>query len=622
MAGLDNIKHYDEGGDVESTDTTEAKAPLSAKAVESKSKYALPTTKGVGGVDENLLQNMRQLIAEREAQASSPLEGLKDATAWWSGGMAGPAATLAARDAQREAQTATTFGMKRDLAQYQVAQQQAQNLQRQLFGAPAATAPGQAAQPGGAAAPAAGAPSTQGGLLGLVRDPALQQSIAVQAQTDQPGALKSIQGYLAKNAEDPQLAKDIRWMVSNGLIDPKLVPAAAMTKLVGSGAFVPHDVRGVGGTGQGTPFGAAMGVSQGASPAAIAGAPAAPAAPAPAPAPVMRSPAPAVQPPAAAPAPTPAAAPAPAPAPAAAPAPAPAPTVLPGEPARVTPRITPVPRLDTTIPEQTPRVASPFAPGTKEDLEFQKSAAEVPLAGGKEFAQGVEKLNATKAAQVDTAAQSAGERKVRFNDIKAITEDPEMQVIFGKLAKKGITPFVLKQLESGVNAGQFGTMGVGNLERNLMEAGATKEQIEKLHKVEKSLGAAELDYAKTYLTGQGAVSDNERKLVKDAVGSVKDPAKVLNMQASVMAERAEFDEKVASLYDAYRERHGEYASFGKFMRSPGAKAAISEHNTKLAQIIGRKPNELGDPFNSKGGQQAPAASEHPGKSLVNQYLKR
>jgi hypothetical protein len=278
--------------------------------------------------------------------------------------------------------------------------------------------------------------------------------------------------------------------------------------------------------------------------------------------------------------------------------------------------LTPTPQA---APTTTPRVASPFAPGTKEDLEFQAKNAEVPLAGGKEFAQGVEKQNATKAAQVDTAGLSAGERKVRFNDIKSITEDPDMQIIFGKLAKKGLTPFVLKQLESGVNAGQFGTMGVGNLERNLMEAGATPEQIMKLHKVEKSLGAAELDYAKTYLTGQGAVSDNERKLVKDAVGSVKDPAKVLNMQASVMAERAEFDEKVANAYNRYRDTHGEYASFGKFMRSPEAVSVIGEHNTKLANIIGRKPNELSDPFNSKGAEAQ--AANHPGRSLVNQYLK-
>jgi hypothetical protein len=207
---------------------------------------------------------------------------------------------------------------------------------------------------------------------------------------------------------------------------------------------------------------------------------------------------------------------------------------------------------------------------------------------------------------------------VRFNDIIAVTEDPEMKSIFGKLAKRGLSPFVLKQLESGVNAGQFGTIGVANLERNLMEAGATPKQIEQLRRVEKHLAAAELEYAQTYLTGQGAVSDNERKLVKDAVGSIKDPAKVLGIQAKVMAQRADFDSKIYDAYNSYRDSQGEYASFSKFMRSPEARKVITEHNTNLANIIGRSPSELNDPI--KVGATAAKAEQHPGKSLVDQYL--
>ena len=594
--GLESVSADAQDTPDETTTTAVGKAPAA------KGPFVLPTATGNVGVDPALLENMRQLIAEREARKGSFMENLKDATAWWSGGQAGPGEALRTRAAERDANEATTFGMKSQLAQYKMAEQQAKSLDKALFGTgaaatpSAATAPGQATQPGQAA-------TTTGSLLDLVKDPGLRQSISTQAATgDRTGAMKEVQKYLLKNAEDPQMVKELNYMINNKLIDPKLIPAAVLTKFVGSGAFVPHDVRGVAGTAQGTPFSAAAGVSPGG-----AAAPATTAAPAPAPAPA----APATTATTAAPA---------APAAPAAQGPAGSPFVKP--PTSFPPPPTQAPAkqpLTTAAPAQTPRVASPFAPGTKEDLDFQAKNAEVPLAGGTEFAKETEKANAVKATQVDTAGLSAGERKVRFNDIKEITEDPEMQVIFGKLAKKGLTPFVLKQLESGVNAGQFGTMGVGNLERNLMEAGATKEQILKLHKVEKHLGMAELDYAKTYLTGQGAVSDNERKLVKDAVGNVKDPATVLKMQASVMAERAEFDEKVAKAYNAYRDAHGEYASFGKFMRSSEATSAINDHNAKLAQIIGRKPNELGDPF--KGGASGPAA-DHPGKSLVNQYLNK
>jgi hypothetical protein len=224
---------------------------------------------------------------------------------------------------------------------------------------------------------------------------------------------------------------------------------------------------------------------------------------------------------------------------------------------------------------------------------------ELDIAAQKEFGTNVEKGNAVKAQKVDDAGLSAPERVARFNDIINITNDPEMKEVFGMLTKKGFAPFILKQLEEGINAGQFGTMGVAKLERNLMMAGATPSQIEKMLRVEKHLAKAELEYAQMYLTGQGAVSDNERRLVKDAVGNIKDPYKVMQMQAKVMAQRAEFDQKIKDAYDTYRDRNGDYASFSKFMRSD-AKGIINDHNQKLATIIGKSPTLFTDPINAKG----------------------
>ena len=70
------------------------------------------------------------------------------------------------------------------------------------------------------------------------------------------------------------------------------------------------------------------------------------------------------------------------------------------------------------------------------------------------------------------------------------------------------------------------------------------------------------------------------------------------MQAKVMAERAEFDQKIKEAYDAYRDRNGEYAPFGTFMRTD-AKNIVNEHNQKLAGIINRPVSLLSDPINSK-----------------------
>jgi hypothetical protein len=319
-------------------------------------------------------------------------------------------------------------------------------------------------------------------------------------------------------------------------------------------------------------------------------------------------------------APTPISAPAPA-----APAPAPAPVAA---PAPAAPKIA-VPEFNEPAPKSKDFQSQGAYETAKQTWERRRDAAikiqeeimaaegKVPAEATKEFALKSEALNAAKAAKIDSSGLTAPERSIRFNDVIAITEDPKMKEIFGKLAKKGLTPFVLKQLESGINAGQFGTIGIAGLERNLMEAGATPTQIEQLRRVEKHLAQAELEYAQAYLTGQGAVSDNERRLVKEATGNIKDPPRVLAIQAKVMAQRADFDSKIYEAYSNYRDTQGEYASLPKFMRSAEGRRIINEHNTNLARILGRSPSELNDPI--KAGA-VPQASQHPGAALVNQYV--
>jgi hypothetical protein len=121
--------------------------------------------------------------------------------------------------------------------------------------------------------------------------------------------------------------------------------------------------------------------------------------------------------------------------------------------------------------------------------------------------------------------------------------------------------------------------------------------------LDKHLKAAELEYAQVYLKGQGAVSDNERRLVQETVGSLKDPAAVLQMQAKIMAERAKFDENMYKMYNNYRETKGEYASFGQFMRSETAQRTINQHKQDLSSILGRDASDIGDPFKPKGARE-------------------
>ena len=169
-------------------DTPEPAAPLpTGKTAAAKGPYALPTGGTPTGVDPALLENMQKLIAERETQKGSFLESMKDANAWWSGGIAGPGEALRARAKDREEQEATTFGMKSQIAQYKAQQALAQKTQQDVLGALGGGAPGTA--PG------------QGGGFGTQIDPAIAKQIRDLAQRDPAAAQKLLQDHTKKMAE-------------------------------------------------------------------------------------------------------------------------------------------------------------------------------------------------------------------------------------------------------------------------------------------------------------------------------------------------------------------------------------------------------------------------------------
>jgi hypothetical protein len=112
-----------------STPTSQATTPVVAgKALAGKnSAYGLPIAGAPTSIEPGLLENMQRLINEREAQKNSMASALQYASAWGSGGVQGPGAMLLQQQKQREEEDATTFGMKSQLSQARMAQQQAQN---------------------------------------------------------------------------------------------------------------------------------------------------------------------------------------------------------------------------------------------------------------------------------------------------------------------------------------------------------------------------------------------------------------------------------------------------------------------------------------------------------------
>ena len=195
--------------------------------------------------------------------------------------------------------------------------------------------------------------------------------------------------------------------------------------------------------------------------------------------------------------------------------------------------------------------------------------------------------------------RNAGEKSIRLTDAARIVNDPTMKDMFGVLERGGVLGPITKFVAGGIQMGTLGSLKFGEMEGALRNAGATDTQIANVHRIETVLKQQELEYAKTYLKGQGAVSDNERNIVKQAIGSIQQPAEQLRLMVNIMQERAVFDNKMYQEFNAYRKAVKDpYASFEKFtIESPAADRLITEHNQALARTLKVDAGALSDPFN-------------------------
>jgi ribosomal protein S16 len=211
----------------------------------------------------------------------------------------------------------------------------------------------------------------------------------------------------------------------------------------------------------------------------------------------------------------------------------------------------------------------------------------------------------TAEADVDTTkaildiGRNAGEKSIRLTDAARIVNDPTMKEMFGVLERGGVLGPITKFVAGGIQMGTLGSLKFGEMEGALRNAGATDTQIANVHRIETVLKQQELEYAKTYLKGQGAVSDNERNIVKQAIGSIQQPAEQLRLMVNIMQERAAFDNKMYQEFNAYRKAVKDpYASFEKFtVDSPAADRLITEHNQALARTLKVDAGAFNDPFN-------------------------
>lgn len=311
----------------------------------------------------------------------------------------------------------------------------------------------------------------------------------------------------------------------------------------------------------------------------------------------------AVEPPAKAPA----AAPAPvsAPAPAVAPAPAPAASAAPAAASVLPPRPAPVkrPAVPTGVvsTQQMEEYKAAMTAADKADeramreWELQAAAAEKdrarPLdveasaakAAGEERAK---KAMAMQLAVPDNLKLAKDTKYTALRVMQAVADNPQA---FGIMQHPGIIPAIFNLVDQGIRVGNT-TISLEGLKDAVMLAspGITDDDLTKRTLAIKDLAELQLQFAKTYMRGQGAISNGERKLAEAIGGSANDKPEALLRRMALLVERNDYEEKEATAFIRWsKDPKNKGKDYFDFQTSSVVENLRKQYDTKMNSLYAK-----------------------------------
>ena len=120
---------------------------------------------------------------------------------------------------------------------------------------------------------------------------------------------------------------------------------------------------------------------------------------------------------------------------------------------------------------------------------------------------------------------------------------------------------------------------------------------------------------RTWLKGQGQVSDNESAMVAMLGPQHSDDPAVIRMKSEAIKLKADFEERA---YEAWVDYHEKGGSFSKFLVSPEYKAAKNDYNKRLGMALEANARYLSGERNPTSGTQNTSPGGFKTKTLVEQ----
>ena len=200
------------------------------------------------------------------------------------------------------------------------------------------------------------------------------------------------------------------------------------------------------------------------------------------------------------------------------------------------------------------------------------------------------------------AGRSAESLIQNADTLLELMNNPAYKGAWGMFSGPGIKNATVQFLKEGLQVGNF-NVGLPALESALKKANMTQDQIDASAEAMRIYGELKLQVAKKDLSGQGSVSDAERRLIGDVASGLDSPIKSAMATAELLKYRAQFDKETMSRYNAWRKANPSEAG-SMFYDSKEYKQMVKEYDGVMKDLRGKYFPRRSSPASS--GRPAPS----------------
>jgi hypothetical protein len=174
-----------------------------------------------------------------------------------------------------------------------------------------------------------------------------------------------------------------------------------------------------------------------------------------------------------------------------------------------------------------------------------------------------------------------------------LASNPKTKEAFGVLQKGGIINSILGLAEEGIG-GEALSIRIKGIEDAARKLTYTDSQgkpvdpnklIKAVRMAQQQVSNLSLGFAKVYLQGQGAVSDNERRLVEEMIPNVRDPASVIMPKAELLKVRAMFDRDMGKAAMSWINKDPLHRTIEQYKETDDYRNYVDRLNADSTKII-------------------------------------